>query len=275
MSERVVFHKQSGEALTSSDELGQMIFGYDAEALNSSVDNLAEAYRLSGHLDIAGIVVVSGAGNLYRGDKLKKYGIGGPYADAMGLTGTISNTLAISAALDEREIPNKMLISDNMLFAHPTSGVMELHSNEAVKRAHGEGQLVLIAGGTGEDGKTTDSSVAIYASRYKQAYPNEQVIVLKGTEHFDGVHEGDPRENPAAVRYAIIGAPEMIDRHDKYGIVDKDSLITQVENEIDVRVFKNGLYPLVEILQLDPSQGNAVGIGTLIRWAEVEKVVAE
>ena len=266
MSGKVVFLKQSGERLTKPGE-----FGWSAEETMASAENIGAAQHMRVHFGVDGLVVVSGAGNVVRGEKLRDEGIAGGYPDVLGRLAIIQNTIVLADALRARGTPNQVMITSNMEFSDPTYGRMMPHSNEATKYAHSRGKVVLIAGGTGEDAKTTDNAVAEYAARYKKAYSGEDVVILKGTQ-FDGIYADDPRKGNNPDRYAVIGAPEMLADYARFRAVDQPSLETLVRNRMNMRIYQDGRYSLSDVIQVEPN--SVMGVGTLITWHEVEKVVA-
>lgn len=62
-----------------------------------------------------------------------------------------------------------------------------------VVEAYEKERVVLVAGGTGEDDKTTDNAVMEYARRHYEHDPEAKLLVLKGTKE-EGVFHGDPRK---------------------------------------------------------------------------------
>jgi uridylate kinase len=247
--------KQSGELL---DRGGDDQSLWTIDGIRSSVDKLTAAYRLRREIGVQGLTLVSGAGNIIRGNALREQNIGGRYADVIGRMATMQNTLAIAAALEDRDVPIALFAAPGMLFSDPTLGSFLPYSDEGMIEAYSEERVVLIGGGTGEDGVTTDNAVMTYAQRMKQRLgPDEIVQVIKGTK-YDGVFDSDPAKNPLARRYSTISAQYMLKYYERLGVVDEGSLRQIAESGIAMRVYRDDQHDLVNVL------GNLHPAGTLI-----------
>ena len=119
MANRIIFAKGSGELLNGSHP--------EDSWTPNGVRLVAEKYaRLTNRRDalgIRGLVVVSGAGNLVRGDQLRAQGIAPRHADTIGRLMTLANQLVISDALDDlhnvgSDILLRPLILSNRLRMH-------------------------------------------------------------------------------------------------------------------------------------------------------------
>ncbi len=264
---RTVFLKQSGERLTSGDG------GYlwTPEGVRTSAEKIARAFRARDALDVCGLVVVSGSGNIIRGEKLKEHGLGGKYADVLGRIATMQNTIVLAEALEHRKVRTITFITPNMHFGDPTLGDLEPYSDDKLAEAIDDGRLALIAGGMGEDNVTTDSAIVTYAAGYSKAVHDSNVMILKGTKH-DGVFNLDPQRHADAQRYSLISAVEMLAHYDLYPAVDKPSLEFLLKGKMTMRVFADGRHDLTTVL--DPDASNGSSIGTVITHEDVEKVFA-
>lgn len=256
---RAVFLKQSGERLQDKDESKEV---FTPHRVRSVGEKLAKAHYLSKELDIVGLTVVSGAGNIIRGDKLREGGVANEFADFMGRLATIQNTLVIAEQLKRQAVPYLVLITEKMLITDKSFESVA-YSVDNVMEAHADGRVVLIGGGTGVDNVTTDHAVVAYASDYSKASEHE-ALILKGTQ-VDGVFEGDPDKVVDAQRNRVIGAPHMLRNYDRYGVVDRASLEALVENQMAMLVYSDGGHDLETILRHDHlAEGSNVGYGTLI-----------
>jgi uridylate kinase len=266
-AKRVVFLKVSGERLGKGNANN---YGWHPNGVRSTRDKLAQAYRVKEDLGISGITVISGAGNIVRGAHMRAHDIAPKYADVVGRLGLIQNTIVIAEALDEIKIPNQILLTEKMQFVDKTLG-LEKYSSEAVAKAHKEGKIVLIAGGTGEDNVTTDNAVVFYASDYSKKIGGE-VTVLKGTQ-VDGVFEDDPAKVVNAGRFKTIGAPYMLKNYERFKVVDKNSLEQLQKSGLSMLVYADGGHDIENVLRHDPRySNNGASIGTVILPESTEAI---
>jgi uridylate kinase len=251
---KAIFLKLSGERLSKGGEL------WHEEAVNQMAAKIADVYKKRQDLNIGGITLISGAGNIARGENLEH--IFGEYADAIGRLAIIKNTVALSVALEKLDIPNVMMLTDKMELKDVTLK-LEKYSPELVKQSFKDGKIVLIAGGTGEDNKTTDNAVVFYAKDYGQASSDEAVI-LKGTQ-VDGVYTADPRQAQNAKRFKVIGAKQMLEDYESFKVVDRHSLEQLAASpHLSMFIFKEDKQDLEAVLEHDPRDMNSEGLGTII-----------
>jgi uridylate kinase len=247
--------KQSGNLLGDMDQPGGM---WLPDGVRNTYEKIAAAYERQEELNIEGLMVISGAGNVIRGETLKEYGIGGEYADFMGRLATMQNTVVVSEALRAHGVPTAVFIADTMEIKDGSiqEGDFTAYEIEAVQEAYKERRVVLIAGGTGEDDKTTDNAVMEYARRQQALTPDADILILKGTK-YDGVFEGDPKLDVTARRYARISAQIMLEDHARYRVVDKPSLQQIIDTGIPLVIYRDGQHDLATVI----GEG---GAGTLV-----------
>jgi uridylate kinase len=264
---RVVFLKVSGERLGKGNINN---YGWHPNGVRSTRDKIAQAYKVRNELGIGGITVISGSGNIVRGAEIRKHDIAPKYADLMGRLGLIQNTIVIAEALDEIKIPNQILLTEKMQLVDK-SLTLSSYSADVVAKAHKDGKIVLIAGGTGEDNVTTDNAVVFYASDYSSKIGGE-VTVLKGTQ-VDGVFEDDPTKVVNAQRFKTIGAPQMLREYEKFKVVDKSSLEQIVKSKLSMLVYADGGHDIENVLRHDPRHNdNGAPIGTIIEPKDIKPV---
>lgn len=259
--------KQSGELLSAQGETGQF---WTPNGIRASVDKVAAAHRRWNQLGLRGLMLVSGAGNQIRGDELRKQKIATGYEDVLGRIATVSNTLVLAASLKDRKVPVSVFIADNMAYrdAQNVDLAFEPYDPCAVMEAYARERVVLVGGGTGKNGQTTDTAVMEYAAWQKEHAPDENVVVLKGTK-FDGVYAGDPAKDANLPRYSIIPAQMMLDEYERFGVVDRKSLEIIRDTGVSLRVYADGHHDLVTVLD-----GGKDDIGTLIVGDDIEPQLA-
>lgn len=187
---RRILVKLSGEALMAPD-------GYwlDPQILTSLAEDLAQATRAGFE-----IAVVIGGGNIIRGARMSAAGwIDRPTADSMGMLGTVMNSLAVETALNAAGVPARTMSAVSM----PT--ICETYARQPALHHLDKGQVVVLAGGTGNPFFTTDTAAVLRAAELRCD------AVLKATQ-VDGVYSADPKKDPDAVRFDRLTHDEAIAR---------------------------------------------------------------
>ncbi len=187
---RRILVKLSGEALMAPD-------GYwlDPQILSSLAEDLAQATRAGFE-----IAVVIGGGNIIRGARMSAAGwIDRPTADSMGMLGTVMNSLANETALNAAGVPARTMSAVSM----PT--ICETYARQPALHHLDKGQVVVLAGGTGNPFFTTDTAAVLRAAELRCD------AVLKATQ-VDGVYSADPKKDPSAVRFDRLTHDEAIAR---------------------------------------------------------------
>jgi uridylate kinase len=182
--------KLSGEALTAPD-------GYwlDPQTLSALAQDLAAATAAGFE-----IALVIGGGNIIRGARMSAAGwIDRPTADSMGMLATVMNSLALETALNAAGVPARTMSAVSM----PT--ICETYARQPALHHLDKGQVVVLAGGTGNPFFTTDTSAVLRAAELRCD------AVLKATQ-VDGVYSADPKTDPAATRYERLTHDEAIAR---------------------------------------------------------------
>ena len=144
--DRVVV-KVSGEAL-----MGPEPFGIHQPTLERIAADLVAARALG--VDIG---VVIGGGNIFRGIKVSKQGLPRVAADMMGILATVMNALALETAIEKAGAPARTMSA----LAMPE--VCETYERRRAVRYLGKGQMVMLAGGTGNPFFSTDTAAALRA----------------------------------------------------------------------------------------------------------------
>jgi uridylate kinase len=204
--------KLSGEALAAPD--GYWLF---AQTLASLAEDLAATTKNG--LEIA---VVIGGGNIIRGARMSQAGwIDRPTADSMGMLATVMNSLALETALNAAGVSARTMSAVSM----PT--ICETYARQPALHYLDRGQVVILAGGTGNPFFTTDTAAVLRAAELRCD------AVLKATQ-VDGVYSADPKTDPDAVRYERLSHDEAIRRDLK--VMDTAAFALARENRITVIV---------------------------------------
>lgn len=255
--------KQSGELLAAQCEPGEL---WTPNGVRATADKLKDIFANKDRYDIDGFLAVSGAGNIVRGDNLEKSQIAGSWRDVLGRLAIIQNTIVLTEALNYRNVPYRAFVADTMRFedASLPEGFFEPYDVEAVLEAYEKERMVIIAGGTGEDGMTTDNAVMEYARRHQEARPEdaEKVVVLKGTKR-DGVYEDDPAKDLLVRRFSRISAVYMKENYERFKVVDEGCLDQIIDTGIKMRIYQDGRHDIATVL--DSNNG---GVGTVVDTCE-------
>lgn len=209
---RRVLLKLSGESLAGSDSTG-----IDPEKLEAYAKEVATISKLG-----VQVAIVIGGGNIFRGMQGVAKGFDRVDGDAMGMLATVINSIALRSAIEMEGVPASLFT------AQPISFVGRHFQAKEVKASLTNGEVTLLAGGTGNPFFTTDSAAALRASEIGAD------ILLKGTR-VDGVYSADPEKDPTATKYHTIAAREIYEKGLK--VMDLTAMTLCQENDLPIIVF--------------------------------------
>ncbi len=192
MYKRIIL-KLSGETL-APERFSESDASHSFEA--SRVDRAAKAIVDLTDLGVQ-VGVVMGGGNIWRGRFTAE--MNPVLADQMGMLATIINALCVQDAIQ------RMGRGATVFTAQEMTRFAELYrADRAIARMEA-GDVVLLAGGSGNPFFTTDTAAALRAAELGAD------AVFKGTT-VDGVYDSDPRKNPDAKLIRDITYLETIER---------------------------------------------------------------
>ena len=187
---RRVLVKLSGEALAAPD--GYWLHPPTLAGLAEDIARTIEA-----GLEVA---LVVGGGNMIRGARISKAGfIDRATGDSLGMMATVMNSLALETALNAAGVQARTMSAVSM----PT--ICETFARQPALHHLDKGQVVVLAGGTGNPYFTTDTAAVLRAAELRCD------AVLKATQ-VDGVYTADPKTDPSATRYDRITHDQAISR---------------------------------------------------------------
>jgi uridylate kinase len=204
--------KLSGEAL-----MGKGDFGIDMAVAERLSREIAEAIGAG-----AEIAVVVGGGNIFRGLAGAAKGMERATADYMGMLATVMNALALQNALENSNVPARVLS------AIPMPTVCESYVRPKALHHMKAGRVVIFAAGTGNPFFTTDTAATL------RAIEMDCQAVAKATQ-VDGVYDSDPRKNAAAKRFDKLDYSEVLARDLK--VMDGAAIALARDNGLPVIVF--------------------------------------
>ncbi|MCC0806685.1 UMP kinase [Methylobacterium sp. W2] len=209
---RRVLVKLSGEALAAPD-------GYwlHPPLLAALADDIAKTLEAGFQ-----VALVVGGGNMIRGARISSAGwIDRATGDSLGMIATVMNSLALETALNAAGVPARTMSAVSM----PT--ICETYARQPALHHLDKGQVVVLAGGTGNPYFTTDTAAVLRAAELRCG------AVLKATQ-VDGVYSADPKKDPSAVRYDRLTHDDAIARDLK--IMDTAAFALARESRISIVV---------------------------------------
>lgn len=225
--------KLSGESL-----MGEKQYGIDE-------NRLADYARQIGEIAGQGIrvAIVIGGGNIFRGLSGAAKGFDRIKGDQMGMLATVINSLALSSALEKEGLKSKVFTAVRM------EPIGRFYSKQDAVEALEKGEIVLVAGGTGNPFFTTDTASVL------RAIELETNVMLKGTR-VDGIYTADPEKDPSAIKFDEITYDEIYNRGLK--IMDLTATTLAKDNNLPIIVFDmDTVGNLVKVLSREK-------IGTLV-----------
>ncbi len=209
---RRVLVKLSGEALIAPD--GYWLHPQTLATLAKDIARATEA-----GFEIA---LVVGGGNVIRGARMSAAGwIDRATADSLGMLATVINSLALETALNAAGVSARTMSAVSM----PT--ICETYARQPALQHLAKGQVVVLAGGTGNPFFTTDTSAVLRAAELRCD------AVLKATQ-VDGVYSADPKTHANATRFDRLTHDEAIVRDLK--VMDTAAFALARENGLPIIV---------------------------------------
>ncbi len=204
--------KLSGESL-----MGQKQYGIDEVRL---ADYARQIRQIAERGVEIGIVI--GGGNIFRGLSGAQKGFDRVKGDQMGMLATVINSLALSSALEAIGQKVRVLTSVRM------EPIGELYSTAKALRLMAKGNVVIVAGGTGNPYFTTDTASVL------RAIELQANVMMKGTR-VDGIYTADPEKDPTATKFTEITYDEVLQRNLK--VMDLTAITMCRENKMPIYVF--------------------------------------
>ena len=208
---RRVLLKFSGEALA-----GDRGFGIDPKKALDLAHEIKSVHDLG-----VSIVLVIGAGNIFRGMEAAAKGMDRVTGDYLGMLATVMNAISLQDALEHSGMETRTLSAIDI------AQIAEPYIRRRALRHLDKGRIVIVAGGTGNPYFTTDTAAALRATELGAE------TVIKATK-VDGVFDKDPVNHPDAVKFETISFQEVLDR--KLRVMDLTAFTLCKENNLPIRV---------------------------------------
>jgi uridylate kinase len=212
MKYKRILLKLSGESL-----MGTQTGGIDQARLASYARQIGEIARQG-----VETAIVIGGGNIFRGLSGAAKGFDRVTGDQMGMLATVINSLALSSALIREGVRATVFTALRM------EPIGKLYDRADAIAALERGEVVIVAGGTGNPFFTTDTAAALRAIELNVD------VMLKGTR-VDGIYDADPEKDPHATRFETITYDEIYARGLK--VMDLTATTIARENGLGMVVF--------------------------------------
>jgi uridylate kinase len=200
-----VLIKLSGEAL-----LGDRDFGIDQKVADRIADEIIEIQKMG-----VEVVVVIGAGNIFRGRSSNLPELDQVSAHNIGMLATVMNAISMRDVIAGRGGDVRVASAVFM------PKICDLYCKDRAEHHLKKGRIVIIGGGTGNPYFSTDSAAALYSIEL-----NCQIF-LKATI-VDGVYTADPVKDPSAKKYDQISHKQAL--VDELKVMDATALSLCMEN---------------------------------------------
>ena len=226
--------KLSGESL-----MGNKGYGIDEQRLADYAQQIQQIAQMGTEI---GIVI--GGGNIFRGLSGSQKGFDRVKGDQMGMLATVINSLALCSALESIGQKARVMTSVRM------EPIGDLYTTDKALRLMSKGNVVIVAGGTGNPYFTTDTASVLRAIEIKAE------VMMKGTR-VDGIYTADPEKDPTATKYTQITYDEILDM--KLKVMDLTAITMCRENNMPIYVFDMDTVGNLEKVM------NGQQIGTLVK----------
>lgn len=204
--------KLSGESLMGAKE-----YGIDENRLKEYALQIKEISEQGMQ-----IAIVIGGGNIFRGLSGTSKGFDRVKGDQMGMLATVINSLALSSALEKEGKKTHVMTAIGM------EPIGHLFNKWKAIDSLNKGEIVIVAGGTGNPFFTTDTASVL------RGVELEADIMLKGTR-VDGVYTADPEKDPKATKFDVITYDEVLERGLK--VMDLTAIALAKDNALPILVF--------------------------------------
>jgi uridylate kinase len=204
--------KLSGEALKGDD------FNINPQKVKKIAEEIKEIKDLG-----LQIVIIVGAGNIWRGHIGQELGMERSQSDYMGMLGTIINSLALQDALVNLDIQTRVMTAFHVI------AVAEPYIKGKALRHLDKDRVVILGAGVGSPYFSTDTAAALRAAELNID------VILMAKNGIEGVYNKDPKKHNDAVLIKKIEHKNVIAQ--RLDVMDITAISLCWENGIDIFVF--------------------------------------
>lgn len=207
-----VLLKLGGEAL-----LGDREYGIDPKAAVEVAKEIKSVHETGTQ-----VIVIIGAGNIFRGIAGAANGIERSTADYMGMLATVMNSLAIQDALEKIGVDTRVQSGLEM------PAVAEPYIRRRAIRHMNKGRVLILAAGTGAPYFTTDTGAALRGLELGCD------VIMKATK-VDGIYDKDPHKYPDAKKYGELAYMDAL--KERLEVMDTSAFALCMDNKLPIMVF--------------------------------------
>ncbi len=204
--------KLGGESL-----LGEREYGIDPQAAKEVAQEIKSIHDTGTQ-----VIVVIGAGNIFRGIAGAANGIERSTADYMGMLATVMNSLAIQDALEKIGVDTRVQSGLEM------PAVAEPYIRRRAIRHMDKGRVLILAAGTGAPYFTTDTGAALRGLELGCD------VIMKATK-VDGIYDKDPNKFPDAKKYGELAYMDAL--KERLEVMDTSAFALCMDNHLPIMVF--------------------------------------
>src|SRR3954463_3524635 len=197
--------------------MGEQTYGIDPAVATQIAKDVSEIQSLG-----VETAIVIGGGNIFRGVAASARGMDRATADYMGMLATIINALALQDALEQQNVPSRVVTAIEM------RAVAEPFIRRPAIRHLEKGRVVVLGAGTGNPYFSTDTAAALRAMEIKAD------VIMKGTK-VDGIYDADPMLEPTASRFDRISYQQVLEQGLK--VMDATAISLCMDNALPIVVF--------------------------------------
>lgn len=207
-----VMLKLSGEVLLGDNESG-----IDFDVLHALCGEIVEVANMGTE-----VIVVIGAGNIWRYRDNEGSGIDRVSSDYMGMLATIMNAVAMQSSMEDQGVYVRVCSALNI------PQVAEPYIRRRAVRHLEKGRVVICAGGTGNPYFTTDSAAALRALELNCE------VLLKATK-VDGVYDKDPMKHKDAKKFDTMKYTDVLGMD--LGFMDSAAVSLCKDSDLPIMIF--------------------------------------
>ncbi len=143
------------------------------------------------------VIIVIGAGNIWRGATGEEMWLDRATADYMGMVATVINGMALANVIEQYWVEARVMTSLEM------PKVAEQFINKRAFKHLDKWRVVICVGGTGNPFFSTDSAAVL------RALELHCDVVIKAT-NIDGIYDKDPKKHTNAIKYTTVSYEEVL-----------------------------------------------------------------
>lgn len=203
---------------------GSAVAGEEGGGVSSkSLDHIGDQILAVRDLGVE-VAVVTGGGNIFRGNVAEEWGIDRVEADHIGMLGTVINSLFVRGVLTAKSAHDVRVMT-----ALPMSNFAEPYIRLRATHHLQRGAIVVLACGTGQPFVTTDYTCVQRALEIKAD------AILLAKDGIDGIYTSDPNQDSTAQRYTSVTYDDAISKNLK--VMDQSAFILARDYGAPMHVF--------------------------------------